>query len=89
MLRIVHEFLRETDDNGFVLSLYLSRDSDVEFAEELGRLEDPAADHFLYAYVKRHHPHTPVNQIQLVDGDGNVQTLSFMSILAHRAGEPN
>ncbi|HEU4963042.1 MAG TPA: hypothetical protein VFV52_04145 [Bacilli bacterium] len=84
MLRIIHEYLRETED-GFVLTLYLSRHSDVEFAEELGVLEDQADDELLLAYLERHHPHTPINQIQLVDGNGQIHTCTYMSLLPQRA----
>ncbi|KEO82178.1 hypothetical protein [Tumebacillus flagellatus] len=82
-LQIVHDFLQETE-NGAVLTLYLSHHNDVEFAEELGRFEDPFDDRNVYAYIQRHYPQTPINHVRVVTGDHRVTTLSYMSILAHK-----
>lgn len=81
-ITVVHEFLRE-NENGLVLTLYLSRaDQDVEFAAELGRMENPVDDRYLYSYIKRRHPNTPINHVQIVNWDAQVTTLSYMSIMA-------
>jgi hypothetical protein len=81
-ITIVHDYLRETED-GNVVTLYLSRNSsDVEFAEELGRMESPVDDRYIYAYIKRKYPDTAVNHVQIVSGDHQIRTLSYMSIMA-------
>ncbi|MFD2172049.1 hypothetical protein [Tumebacillus lipolyticus] len=80
-LAVVHNYLRETE-NGNVLTLYLSKNSDVEIAEELGRMENPLDDRYLYAYIKRNFPDTPINLVQIVGSDHQIRTLSYMSILA-------
>ncbi|MBL0389327.1 hypothetical protein JJB07_22300 [Tumebacillus sp. ITR2] len=82
-LQIVHDFLQETE-NGAILTVYLARHLDVEFAEDLGRFEDPFDDRNIYAYIQRHYPQVPFNQIRVVTGDHKVTMLSYMSILAHK-----
>ncbi|ASS76640.1 hypothetical protein CIG75_17805 [Tumebacillus algifaecis] len=87
-LEIVHDFLRE-NENGIVLTLYLSRNNQqVEFAEELGRMENPVDDRYLYAYIRRNYPNTPINHVQIVSWDHQVRTLSYMSILADVKPKP-
>ncbi|MGB8954834.1 MAG: hypothetical protein WCC10_05635 [Tumebacillaceae bacterium] len=80
-LTVVHDFLKETE-NGYILTLYLSRESDVEFASELGRFENPLDDRYIFAYIRRHHPETPINQVRIVTGDGDIEMLSYMSVMA-------
>ncbi|PWK05970.1 hypothetical protein [Tumebacillus permanentifrigoris] len=82
-LQIVHDFLQETE-NGTILTLYLSRHTDVEIAQELGRFEDPFDDRNVYSYIQRRYRQLPINQIRLVTGEHQVITLSYMSILAHK-----
>ena len=80
-LTVVHDFLQETE-NGYVLTVYLSRESDVEFAGELGRFENPLDDRYVFAYIRRKFPQTPINQVRVVTGEGDVETLSYMSMMA-------
>jgi hypothetical protein len=82
-LRIVHDFM-QTTQNGNVLNLYLSRSSNVsvEFAEELGHLTRTQEDRQIYSYIQEHYPQIPINQVRLVTGDGQVVTLSYMSMMA-------
>lgn len=83
-IRIIHDFLKETDE-GFVLTLYLSRDSDMEFAEELGAFENPFDDRYVHTYIARKFPKTPINVVRIVDGEGHLYTTSYMNLLASPA----
>jgi hypothetical protein len=80
-ITIIHDFLQETE-NGYVLNLYLSRESDVEFAEELGRLENPVDDRYVYSYVHRKFPKTPINKVRLIDGKADILTIPYMTLMA-------
>ena len=83
-IRIVHEFLQETE-NGLTLTLYLSRHSNVEFSDEPGEaalLPVPEDDHEIVHYVRRHHPRTPISQLRLVTGDGKILIMPYMTVLA-------
>jgi len=79
-IKIVHDYL-QTTQNGYVLNVYLSRDSDVEFAEDLGRLGNRQDDAALFSYIHNHYPHTPISQIRMIDSEGDVHRLSLMSVM--------
>ena len=78
---VVHDFLQETE-NGYTLNLYLSRNSETEFAGELGTFENPLDERYVVAYIRMNHPQTPVNHVRVVTGEGDVVTLSYMTLLA-------
>jgi hypothetical protein len=80
-LSVVHEFLQNTEE-GLILTLYLSRRSEVEFAADLGSFQNDADDQTIQAYIAEHHPQTPFNLIRVVTGEGKVVTLSYMCILS-------
>jgi hypothetical protein len=80
-ITIVHDFLQVTE-NGYVLNLYLSPQSDVEFADEIGRLENPIDDRYLFSYVHRKFPKTPINKVRLIDGKADIVTVPFMTLMA-------
>lgn len=83
-IRIVHEFLQETED-GYLLTLYLSHGSQVEFADEpggIGVLPAPTDDHEIVAYVRRRHPKRPISKLRLVTGDAKILILPYMTVLA-------
>lgn len=86
-LTIVHDFLKETEE-GYILNLYLSRFSDVEFASELGRMENPIDDRYLFSYIHRKYPQTPINKVRLVTGDAKIVTMDFMTLMVDVRPQP-
>ena len=80
-LAVAHDFLKDTE-NGLILTLYLSRHSEVEFASELGAFNDPEADSRVLSYIHEKYPRMPLSKLRFVDGDSNVYTVPFMTFLA-------
>ncbi len=79
-LKIVHDYL-QTTQNGYVLNVYLSRNTDVEFADDLGRLASHQDDETLCSYIRERYPRTAISQIRVINSDGQVHRLSYMSVL--------
>jgi hypothetical protein len=77
-IRIVHEFLQETEE-GLLLTLYLSRNSHVEFGDEVGETVQPVPEdeREIDRYIRRRHPHTPISQIRLVTGDAKILVIPY------------
>jgi hypothetical protein len=78
---VAHDFLQETE-NGLILTLYLSRLSEVEFASDLGAFNDPEADTLVLSYIHEKYPRMPFSKLRIVDGDSNVYTVPYMTFLA-------
>lgn len=80
-MKIVHDYL-QTTSNGYVLNVYLSRNSQVEFADDLGRLAHQQNDETLFSYIRNHYPDTAISQVRVIDAGGEVHRLSYMSVMA-------